>query len=64
MGIGDFKVQVGSSVTRGRYYVTYVRVLEAEEMPPFVREFYCKFEYITQLDEIVKLKASVKNVQK
>src|ERR1043165_4157047 len=27
VGIGDFKVQVGSSVTRGRYYVTYVRVL-------------------------------------
>ena len=30
---------------------------EAEEMPPFVREFYCKYEYITQSDGIVKLKA-------
>ena len=32
---------------------------ESEEMPPLVREFYEKFEYTTQSDGIVKLKAYI-----
>ena len=37
---------------------------EIEDMPHFVKEFYCKYEYITQADGIVKLKAACKKCSK
>ena len=37
---------------------------EGEELPPVLREFYSKYEYTTQSDGIVKLKASCKKCSK